>query len=69
MVPGEISLRSGYEIINKELKEELARRVFIDGLVIEDARITEIFYGREVAKMMLQKQASNATVYAKKKLL
>lgn len=65
IVPGEISLRSGHEIINKELKNELARRVYISGLIIEDARITEISYGKEVAQMMLQKQASNATVYAK----
>ena len=69
VVPGEISLRSGHEIINKELKEELARRVFIAGLVIEDARVTEISYGSEVAKMMLQKQASNATVYAKEAIV
>jgi hypothetical protein len=65
VVPGEVSLRSGNEIINKELKQELAKRVFVAGLIIEDARVTEISYGSEVAKMMLQKQASTATVYAK----
>lgn len=65
IAPGEISLRSGHEIINKELKKELSKRVYISGLIIEDARVTEISYGKEVAKMMLQKQASNATVYAK----
>ena len=65
VVPGEISLRSGHEIINKELKEELERRIKVSGIFIEDARVTEISYGAEVAKMMLQKQASNATVYAK----
>lgn len=64
-IPGEISLRSGHEIINKELKKELERRIAVSGIIIEDARITEISYGAEVAKMMLQKQASNATVFAK----
>jgi len=63
--PGQISLRGGHEIINKQLKEELERRVKISGIIIEDARLTEIEYGAEVAKLMLQKQASNATVYAK----
>ena len=63
--PGQISLRGGHEIINKQLKEELERRVKISGIIIEDARLTEIQYGAEVAKLMLQKQASNATVYAK----
>ena len=65
IVPGEISLRGGHEIINKELRQELEKRVKISGIIIEDARVTEISYGAEVAKMMLQKQASNATVYAK----
>ena len=65
VVPGEISLRSGHEIINKELKQELERRIAVSGIYIEDARITEISYGAEVAKMMLQRQASLATVFAK----
>ena len=65
VVPGEISLRGGHEIINKELRQELEKRVRISGIIIEDARVTEISYGAEVANMMLQKQASNATVYAK----
>ena len=69
VVPGEISLRSGHEIINKELREELEKRVKISGIIIEDARVTEISYGQEVAKMMLQKQASNATVYAKEAIV
>ena len=65
VVPGEISLRGGDEIINKELKKELERRVKVSGIIIEDARVTEISYGMEIAKTMLQKQASNATVFAK----
>ena len=65
VVPGEISLRGGHEIINKELKEELEKRIKPSGIIIEDARITEISLGSEVAKMMLQKQASNATASAK----
>lgn len=64
-VKGEISLRGGQEIINKELKQELEKRVKVSGIIIEDARITEIQYGAEVARMMLQKQASKSTVYAK----
>ena len=69
VIPGEISLRSGHEIINKELKEELERRIAVSGIIIEDARVTEISYGAEVAKMMLQKQASNATVFAKEAIV
>ena len=69
IVPGEISLRSGHEIINKELKQELERRIHVSGIIIEDARVTEISYGAEVAKMMLQKQASNAAVFAKEAIV
>ena len=69
IVPGEISLRSGHEIINKELKQELERRIQVSGIIIEDARVTEISYGPEVAKMMLQKQASNAAVFAKEAIV
>lgn len=65
IVPGEVSLRSGHEIINKELKQELERRIAVSGIQIQDARVTEIAYGAEVANMMLQKQASNAAVFAK----
>lgn len=65
IVPGEVSLRSGNEIINRELRKELERRIAVSGIIIEDARVTEISYGAEVANMMLQKQASNATVFAK----
>ena len=63
--PGEISLRGGDEIINKELKQELERRVKVSGIIIEDARVTEISYGQEIARSMLQKQASNSAVFAK----
>ena len=69
VIPGEVSLRSGHEIINKELKKELERRIAVSGIQIEDARVTEIAYGQEVEKMMLQKQASNATVAAKSAII
>jgi hypothetical protein len=42
------------------LKKELEIRIAVSGIIIEDARVTEISYGAEVANMMLQKQASNA---------
>ena len=65
IVPGEASIRSGNEVINNELKNELQKRISISGIAIEDARITEASYGREVAQMMLQKQASASTVYSR----
>ena len=67
--PGEISLRGGQQIINDELREELERRVFMAGIEIEDARITEIEYASEVSQMMLKKLAANSVVSAKEKMV
>ena len=64
----EPTLKSGNEDINTLLKLELQRRTKIAGIEIEDARITEISYGKEIASMMLQKQAADAVISSKKKI-
>ena len=64
----EPTLKSGNEEINTLLKLELQRRTKIAGIEIEDARITEISYGREIATMMLQKQAADTVIISKKKI-
>ena len=64
----EPTLKSGNEDINTLLKLELQRRTKIAGIEIEDARITEISYGNEIASMMLQKQAADAVISSKKKI-
>ena len=38
------------------------------GIEIEDARITEISYGNEIASLMLQKQAADAVISSKQKI-
>ena len=38
------------------------------GIEIEDARITEISYGTEIASLMLQKQAADAIINSKAKI-
>ena len=64
----EPTLKSGSEDINTLLKLELQRRTKMAGIFIEDARITEISYGQEIASVMLQKQAANAEIISKKKI-
>ena len=61
-------LKAGSEEINQILKLELERRVKIAGIEIEDARITEISYGDEIAAAMLEKQTSEIKVMAKEKI-
>ena len=64
----EPTLKSGNEEINLLLKLELQRRTKLAGIEVEDARITEISYGNEIASMMLQKQAADAIISSKKKI-
>ena len=64
----EPTLKSGSEDINTLLKLELQRRTKMAGIFIEDARITEISYGNEIASVMLQKQAAEAEISSKKKI-
>ena len=64
----EPTLKSGNEEINLLLKLELQRRTIIAGIEIEDARITEISYGNEIASLMLQKQAADAIIHSKEKI-
>lgn len=66
--PEEPSLKSASEEINQLLKLELERRIKIAGIEIEDARITEISYGQEIATVMLKKQAADVSVAAKEKI-
>ena len=64
----EPTLKSGSEEINELLKLELQRRTRMAGIEIEDARITEISYGTEIASLMLQKQAADAIINSKAKI-
>ena len=64
----EPTLKSGNEEINVLLKLELQRRTKMAGIEIEDARITEISYGNEIASLMLQKQAADAVINSKNKI-
>ena len=64
----EPTLKSGSEEINELLKLELQRRTKMAGIEIEDARITEISYGNEIATLMLQKQAADAIINSKAKI-
>ena len=47
----------------------MQRRTKLAGIEIEDARITEISYGNEIASMMLQKQAADAVISSRQKML
>ena len=61
-------MKNANEKINQLLKLELERRMKIAGIEIEDVRITDISYGREIEKVMLQKQAVDVAIVAKERI-
>ena len=65
----DITLRSGHEEIHKTLQEELSERLSKAGIYVEEARITELAYSAEIANVMLKRQATQAIIVAREKIV
>ena len=65
----DVCLRSGHEIVHQTLKDELGRRLQKAGIIVEDARITELSYSTEIANVMLKRQSAEAIVSAREKIV
>ena len=65
----DISLRSGDESIQLALKQELSRRVKKAGVIIEEARITELSYSTQISNTMLKVQAAESVIAAREKIV
>ena len=63
------SLRSGGDVINKDLVSELKDRLEIVGIQIQEARISNLSYAPEIAAVMLQRQQAQALISARKKIV
>ncbi|MDR2546695.1 MAG: SPFH domain-containing protein [Lachnospiraceae bacterium] len=61
----EVSLRGSSDEIALRLQEEIQAKVAIAGLVITEARITNLSYAPEIAAAMLQRQQASAVVDAR----
>lgn len=66
---GELTLRSNVEEVSESLKEELAERLAIAGVVIDDARLTHLAYAPEIAQAMLRRQQAEAIIAARQKIV
>ena len=66
---GELTLRSNVEEVSQSLKEELAERLAIAGVVIDDARLTHLAYAPEIAQAMLRRQQAEAIIAARQKIV
>jgi len=64
-----ITLRSGGEIINSRLEEELRERLDMAGIHVIEARISYIAYAAEIAGAMLRRQQATAVVAARSKIV
>jgi len=65
----EISLRSGLEVINHELENEMRERLSIAGVEVIEARISHLAYAQEIAGAMLQRQQATAIIAARRKIV
>ena len=66
---GLLSLRQNAEQIAVELADEIAARVRPAGVVILEARLTQLSYAPEIAGAMLRRQQASAVVAARAKIV
>ncbi len=65
----EVTLRSGGDVINRELLEELNDRLKVAGIVVDEAGLTHLAYASEIASAMLKRQQADAIIAARKKIV
>lgn len=65
----ELTLRSGGEEINEQLKEQLEERLAMAGIEIVEARINYLAYAPEIAAVMLRRQQADAIIAAREKIV
>lgn len=64
-----ITLRSGVEIINETLANEIKERLKIVGIEVLEARISNLSYAPEIASVMLQRQQAQAVIVARTRIV
>ena len=65
----DVCLRSGHEEVHKVLQQELSERLSTAGIEVQEARITELAYSSEIANAMLKRQAAEAIIAAREKIV
>ncbi|MBX7532697.1 SPFH domain-containing protein [Qipengyuania sp. 1XM1-15A] len=65
----EVTLRSGAEVVNAELLEELNDRLKVAGVVVDEAGLTHLAYASEIASAMLKRQQADAIIAARAKIV
>lgn len=65
----DVCLRSGHEEVHRVLQNELSERLRTAGIEVQEARITELAYSSEIANAMLKRQAAEAIIAAREKIV
>jgi regulator of protease activity HflC (stomatin/prohibitin superfamily) len=63
--PGEVTLRGGADTVAEALRGELATRVQLAGVKVEEAKLTHLAYAPEIAGAMLRRQQAEAVITAR----
>lgn len=65
----EITLRSNVLEVSATLRDELAERLAVAGVTVDDARLTHLAYAPEIAQVMLRRQQAEAVIAARRKIV
>jgi regulator of protease activity HflC (stomatin/prohibitin superfamily) len=65
----EASLRGNVEEVSQALRQELQQRLAKAGVVVDEARLTNLSYAPEIAQVMLRRQQAEAVISARQKIV
>jgi ribosome-associated translation inhibitor RaiA len=65
----ESSLRGNVEEVSQALRTELQQRLAKAGVVVDEARLTNLSYAAEIAQVMLRRQQAEAVISARQKIV
>lgn len=66
---GEATLRDDAEVVGERLKSDLAQRVAVAGVSIDEAHLMHLAYAPEIAGSMLKRQQAEAVIAARQKIV
>jgi regulator of protease activity HflC (stomatin/prohibitin superfamily) len=64
-----VTLRGNPDEVSAALRTDLAARLAVAGVVVEDARLTHLAYAPEIAQAMLRRQQAEAVIAARRKIV
>jgi regulator of protease activity HflC (stomatin/prohibitin superfamily) len=65
----EATLRGNVEEVSQALRTELLQRLAKAGVVVDEARLTNLSYAPEIAQVMLRRQQAEAVISARQKIV